>query len=139
MKLASLSLLFSSLMVSCATKDLDNVPPGTLGIIVAHEVECTSQRDGQFTLPAGHYRAEAQSSKGIYYAAPEPLKTSGVIRAGRERGGLFIAKEGWQWLWTGHPYFEVEENKTSILGKRGIMMPNHYKFEPYVNYTRAKN
>ena len=138
MKLASLGLLLSCLMVSCTTKDLENCPPDTSGIIVANEVECTTQRDGMFTLPAGHYRAEAQSSKGTYYVAPEPLKTSGIIRAGRERGGLFIAKKGWQWLWTGHPYFEVEENKTSILGKRGIIMPKHYKFEPYVNFTRAK-
>lgn len=138
MKFASLGLLFSCLMVSCATKDLENCPPDTPGIIVANEVEITTQRDGNFTLPAGHYRAEAQSSKGTYYVAPEPLKAMGIIRAGRERGGLFIANEGWQWAWTGHPYFEVEENKTSILGKRGIIMPNHYKFEPYVKYTRAK-
>ncbi len=136
MKHLLFSILAASLLVSCATKDLEHCPPGTKGIIVASPVECT-HKDGKFTLPAGFYAPEAQSSKGIYYVAPERLKTTGIIRQGHERGGLFIANEGWQWAWTGHPAFEVSENKTSILGKRGILMPTHFKFEPYVNYKKA--
>ncbi|MFO1486264.1 MAG: hypothetical protein U1F71_23080 [Verrucomicrobiaceae bacterium] len=135
MKYLLFSVLTSSLLTSCAVKELELCPPGTPGIIVAHEVQCT-HKDGHLTLPAGLYRAEAQSPKGIYYVAPERLKTSGLLRSGHERGGLFIANEGWQWAWTGHPAFEVKENETSIFGKRGIIMPLHYKFDPYVNYTR---
>jgi hypothetical protein len=138
MKFAPLGLLLTLLTASCSTKDLERCPPGTPGIIVSQAVEC-SHKDGKFTLPAGLYQAEAQSRKGTYYVAPERLKTSGLIRGGHERGGLFIANEGWQWAWIGHPGFEVEENKTSILGKRGIIMPTHYKFEPFVSYKKAKN
>lgn len=127
----------SCLLVSCATKDLDHCEPGTPGIVVAQAVECT-HKDGKFTLPAGLYQAEAKSSKGTYYVAPERLKTDGIIRDGHERGGLFIANEGWQWAWTGHPGFEVAESETSIMGKRGLIMPVHFKFEPYVPYTVAK-
>jgi len=131
-------LLLSCLLASCATKDLEECAPGTPAIQIAQAVECT-HKDGRFTLPAGIYQPEARSSKGIYYVAPEPLKTSGIIRSGRERGGLFIANEGWEWAWIGHPGFEVHENKTSILGKKGIIMPTVYKFEPYVNYTQVKS
>jgi len=131
-------LLTSCLLISCASKDLERCAPGTPSIQVTQAVECT-HKDGKFTLPAGIYQPEAQSSKGIYYAAPERLKTVGMIRKGHERGGLFIANEGWQWAWVGHPGFEVDENKTSILGKRGIIMPTHYKFEPYVKVTPVKS
>lgn len=137
MKHLLLSALASCLLLSCATKDLEQCAPGTRGIIVAEAVQCT-HKDGKLTLPAGLYQPEAQSAKGIYYVAPERLKTTGIIRDGHERGGLFIANEGWQWAWIGHPAFEVEENKTSILGKRGIIMPTHFKFEPFVHYTKAK-
>ena len=137
MKHLLLSVFTSCLLLSCATKDLEHCAPGTKGIIVAQEVQCT-HKDGKLTLPAGLYQAEAQSAKGIYYVAPERLKTTGIIRDGHERGGLFIANEGWQWAWIGNPAFEVEENKTSILGKRGIIMPTHFKFEPFVHYTKAK-
>ncbi len=124
-------------LVSCATKSLDRCPPGTPGIIVAAPVECT-HKNGTLILPAGSYVAEAQSPKGIYYVAPEPLKTDGILRHGRERGGLFIAHEGWQWAWTGHPGWEVDQSATTITGKRGIIMPTHYKFEPFVSYQKAK-
>lgn len=130
------ALLASCLLVSCASKDLERCPPGTPAIKVAQAVDCT-HKDGKFTLPAGIYQPEAQSSKGIYYVAPERLKTTGIIRQGHERGGLFIANEGWEWAWIGHPGFEVDENKTSILKKRGILMPTCYKFEPYVKYTKV--
>ncbi len=132
------ALLSSCLLISCAPKNLEHCAPGTPAIKVAQAVECT-HKDGKFTLPAGIYFHEAQSSKGIYYAAPEPLKTVGMIRHGHERGGLFIANEGWQWAWIGHPGYEVQENKTSILKKRGIIMPTHFKFEPYVPYTKVKS
>lgn len=137
MKHLLLSFLATSLLVSCSTKDLEHPAPGTPGIRVAQAVECT-HKDGKFTLPAGDYMPEAQSAKGIYYVAPERLKTVGIIRDGHERGGLFIANEGWQWAWIGHPGFEVEENKTSYFKKKGIIMPTHFKFEPYVKYTRLK-
>lgn len=130
------ALLASCLLVSCASKDLERCAPGTPAIKVAQAVDC-QHPDGKFTLPAGIYQPEAQSSKGIYYVAPERLKTTGIIRKGHERGGLFIANEGWQWAWIGHPGFEVDENKTSILKKRGILMPTVYKFEPYVKYTKV--
>ena len=134
---ALFACLLASLLISCATKELERCPPGTPGIILSQPVECT-HKDGRFTLPAGHYQAEAQSPKGIYYAAPERLKTDGIIRAGQERGGLFIAREGWQWAWTGHPGWEAEQSATTITGKRGIIMPTHYKFEPWVRYQVAK-
>ncbi|MCF7788391.1 MAG: hypothetical protein K9N47_19885 [Prosthecobacter sp.] len=132
------ALLTSCLLISCASKDLERCAPGTPAIKVSQAVECTYP-DGKFTLPAGIYQPEAQSSQGIYYVAPERLKTTGIIRQGHERGGLFIAKEGWQWAWIGHPGFEVDENQTSILGKRGIIMPTHYKFEPFVKVTPVKS
>lgn len=134
---ALFACLLASSLNSCATKELERCPPGTPGIILSQPVECT-HKDGRFTLPAGHYQAEAQSPKGIYYAAPQRLKTDGIIRAGQERGGLFIAREGWQWAWTGHPGWEVEQSATTITGKRGIIMPTHYKFEPLVRYQVAK-
>ncbi len=131
-------LLLSALLVSCAQRDLERCPPGTPAIKLAQAVECTHP-DGKYTLPAGIYQPEAQSAKGIYYVAPERLKTtSGIMRKGHERGGLFVANEGWEWIWTGHPGFEVDENKTSIFKKRGILMPTVYKFEPYVKYTKVK-
>ena len=137
MKRLLFAILGSCLMISCSTKDLERTALGTPGITLAEAVECT-HKHGKLTLPAGIYQAEAQSAKGIYYVAPERLKTTGIIRDGHERGGLFIANEGWQWAWIGNPAFEVEENKTSILGKRGIIMPTHFKFEPFVKYTKAK-
>ncbi len=131
-------LLASSLLISCAPKDLERCPPGTPSIRLAHAVDCTYP-DGRFTLPPGTYTPEAQSTKGIYYVAPERLKTVGFIRKGHERGGLFIAKDGWQWAWVGHPGFEVDESRTAVLHKRGILMPTHYKFEPFVKYTKVKS
>ncbi|WP_395748520.1 hypothetical protein [Prosthecobacter sp.] len=133
------SLLLSSLLISCATqpRDLERAAPGTPSIRVSQAVDCTYP-DGKFTLPAGIYQPEARSSKGIYYVAPERLKTTGIIRDGHERGGLFIANEGWQWAWTGHPGREAADSEYTILGKRGIIMPTHYKFEPYVKYTTLK-
>ncbi len=130
------SLLLATSLVSCATKDLERCTPGTPGIILSEPVEC-KHKDGKFTLPAGHYQPEAQSPKGIYYVAPERLKTDGIIREGHERGGLFIAREGWQWAWTGHPGWEVDQSATTITGKRGIIMPTHYKFDPFVKYQVA--
>lgn len=138
MKHLLFTLLASCLIASCAPKDLERCAPGTPAIKITQAVECT-HKDGKFTLPAGIYQPEAQSAKGIYYVAPERLKTVGFIRKGHERGGLFIANEGWEWAWVGHPGFEVDENKTSILGKKGIIMPTHYKFEPYVKYTKVKS
>jgi hypothetical protein len=137
MKHLLFGLLISCLFISCSARDLDHCPAGTPGIRVAQAVECT-HKDGKFTLPAGVYTPEAQSSKGIYYVAPERLKTVGMIRHGHERGGLFIAKEGWQWAWIGHPGFEVQEARTSLFHKKGIIMPTHFKFEPYVKYTPVK-
>jgi hypothetical protein len=137
MKRFLLSAAATCLMVSCSTKDLTRCPPGTPGIIVAEETECT-HKDGKFTLPAGHYQPEAMSAKGIYYVAPVRLKTTGIIRDGHERGGLFIANEGWQWAWIGHPGFEADQSATTFLGKSGIIMPTHFKFEPYVKYKKAK-
>lgn len=137
MKHLLFSLLASCLLISCASNGLELCLPGTKGIIVAKPVECRHE-DGKIWLPAGLYEPEAQSSKGIYYVAPERVKTSGIIRAGQERGGLFIANEGWQWAWTGHPRFEAEQSKTTILGQNGIIMPTHYKFEPFVSFTREK-
>lgn len=133
---ALLGFLVATSLVSCATKELERCPPGTPGIILSEPVECR-HKDGKFTLPAGHYQPEAQSPKGIYYVAPERLKTNGIIREGHERGGLFIAREGWQWAWTGHPGWEVDQSATTITGKRGIIMPTHYKFEPFVKYQVA--
>ena len=134
------SLLSLSLLASCAThpRDLGRCAPGTPAIRIAQAVDCTYGHGGKFTLPAGIYQPEAQSSKGIYYVAPERLKTTGIIRDGHERGGLFIANEGWQWAWTGHPGREVADSEITILGKRGILMPSHFKFEPYVKYTKVK-
>lgn len=131
-------LIASCLLSSCSTKELELPAPGTPPIIVSQTVECTTQNNEKITIPAGTYQAEARSSKGIYYVAPTPLKTAGIIRQGNERGGLFIANEGWQWVWIGHPGFEVRENETSILGKRGIIMPTHAKFDPFVPYKVAK-
>lgn len=131
------ALLASCLISSCAPFELERTAPGTPGIVVAQEVQIT-HKDGKFTLPAGQYQAEAQSPKGIYYVAPERLKTVGIIREGHERGGLFIANEGWQWAWIGHPGFEADQSSKTILGKRGIIRPTHFKFEPFVNYTKAK-
>ncbi len=122
------------LSLSCSTKDLEAPAPGTPPIVVAQAVEVTTQHNERVTLPAGTYVAEARSSKGIYYVAPERLQVPGIIRGGAERGGLFIANEGWQWVWRGHPGFEVKENETSAFGKRGIIMPTHAKFEPTVPY-----
>ena len=138
MKHLLFGLLTSCLLISCAPKDLTRCAPGTPAIRVAHAVECTHAH-GKFTLPAGVYQPEAQSAKGIYYTAPERLKTIGIIRQGHERGGLFIAKEGWEWAWIGHPGFEVDESRTSFLHEKGILMPTHFKFEPYVNYTKVKS
>jgi hypothetical protein len=137
MKHLLFGLLTSSLLISCSPKDLTHCAPGTPSIRVAEAVECTHAH-GKFTLPAGVYQPEAQSAKGIYYTAPERLKTIGIIRKGHERGGLFIAKEGWQWAWIGHPGFEVQESRTSFLHEKGIIMPTHFKFEPYVKYTTVK-
>lgn len=131
-------LLACCLLSSCTTKELELPAPGTPAIIVAAPVVCTTQYDEKVTLPAGTYRAEARSPKGIYYAAPTPLKTSGLVRKGSEHGGLFIANEGWQWVWTGHPGYEISQSGTTILGKRGIIMPTHAKFDPYVPYKTAK-
>lgn len=130
-------VLVATLLASCAAKQIERCPPGTPDIIVPAAVACT-HKDGTMTLPAGRYAAEAQTPRGIYYVAPEPVTTNGIIRKGKERGGLFLAHEGWQWLWTGHPGWEVDQSATTITGKRGIIMPTHYKFEPFVSYQKAK-
>jgi hypothetical protein len=31
----------------------------------------------------------------------------------------------------------VDQSATTITGKRGIIMPTHYKFEPFVKYQVA--
>ncbi len=137
MKLLPLCLLATLALISCAPIELERPSAGTPGIVISQEVPC-SHKDGKFTLPAGYYQAEAKSAKGIYYVAPERLKTNGIIRQGHERGGIFIANEGWQWAWTGHPGWEVDQSATTIFGKRGIIQPKHYKFEPFVPYKMAK-
>jgi len=129
-------VIATTLLVSCAPKQLERCAPGTPGIILADAVECT-HKSGRFVLPAGRYIAEARSPSGIYYTAPEPLKSNGILRQGQERGGLFIANEGWQWAWTGNPGWEVDQSASTITGKRGILMPTHYKFEPFVHYEKT--
>jgi len=137
MKRFLLTLPLICTLNSCAPFELERCAPGTPGIILSEAVECTHP-DGKLTLPAGLYQAEAETPKGIYYVAPGRLKTNGIIRQGQERGGLFIAKEGWQWAWTGNPGWEADQSKITVLGKKGIIEPVHYKFEPYVPYKLAK-
>jgi hypothetical protein len=128
--------LVAMFLASCAAKQLERCPPGTPGILVPATVKCT-HKNGTIILPAGEYAPEAQAPEGIYYVAPEPVTTNGVLRKGKERGGLFIAHEGWQWLWTGHPAWEVDQSATTFTGKRGIIMPTHYKFEPFITFQKT--
>jgi hypothetical protein len=113
-------------LASCASRVMLEAPAsGTLGIRVAEE-QTVEHRFGKAVFPAGMYAAEAQSAEGIYYAAPAPVKTGGVIHGGKEHGGLFLDKQGRQALWIGQPGYQLQQAPGTVLGNWGVETPITY-------------
>jgi len=111
------------LLASCASKGKIEAPDaGTPGIIIAQE-ETREHYWGKVVFPAGLYKPEAKSQDGIYYAAPTPLNTGGVIRGGKEHGGLFINKAGSQGMWIGQPGYQLQLAPGTVMGSWGVETP----------------
>ena len=120
----ALILSISALLSSCVMfpSGIDHPDPGTPGIIVEKE-ETREHYWDKVVFPPGLYLPEAKSADGIYYAAPTPLYTGGVIRGGREHGGLFINHRGAQGMWVGQPGYQLKQAPGTVMGKRGVETP----------------
>lgn len=138
MKTALLFLLTGTLLSSCASKTLISAPDsGTQGIILPTE-QIAEHKWGKVTFPAGHYLPEATSEMGIYYAAPERVNTDGLLRGGREHGGLFIQNgTGYQYLWIGQPGYQLQQAPVTIMGQWGVETPLLYTLKERVKIAPA--
>ena len=134
------ALVFSvtCLLASCGTFSggIDYPDPGTPGIIVEEEVTREHYWD-KVVFPAGLYLPEAKSADGIYYAAPTAINTGGVIRGGREHGGIFISKHGAQGMWVGQPGYQLQQAPGTVLGKGGVETPILRALKTPVPYKTA--
>lgn len=126
--------LISSCIVSRGI--IDHPDPGTPGIIIEKETTREHYWDSVI-FPAGLYLPEAKSPEGVYYAAPTPLITGGVLKNGREHGGLFINKEGAQGMWVGQPGYQLQQAPGTILGKHGVETPILRALKTPVPYKTA--
>lgn len=133
MKSILLGLLAGAFLISCSSKSLILSPdPGTQGIILPTQ-QVAEHKWGKVTFPAGIYLPEAKSEKGIYYAAPERVNTDGMLRGGREHGGLFIQHStGYQYLWIGQPGYQLQQAPSTIMGQWGVETPLLYTLKERV-------
>ena len=106
---------------------------GTRGIVLATE-QVVPHKFGKITFPAGLYLPEASSEEGIYYAAPQPIHTGGVMKGGREHGGLFLRPDGGQAAWVGQPGYQLQQAPSTLLGARGVERPIRYGLLGSVQY-----
>lgn len=138
MKAILFPLLTSVLLSSCLTGGVIDYPdPGTPGIIVEQETTRDHYWD-KVVFPAGLYLPEAKSPEGVYYASPTPLITGGVLKGGKEHGGLFINKSGAQGMWVGQPAYQLQQAPGTIFGKRGVETPILRAISQPVPYRVAK-
>ncbi|MFN7564823.1 MAG: hypothetical protein ACK5TH_23825 [Prosthecobacter sp.] len=133
MKSTLLCLLMGTFLASCSSRSLILSPdPGTPGIILPTQ-QVAEHKWGKVTFPAGLYLPEAKSEKGIYYAAPERVNTDGMLRGGREHGGLFIQHgTGYQYLWIGQPGYQLQQAPGTIMGQWGVETPLLYTLKERV-------
>jgi hypothetical protein len=132
-------ILLSSLLACCSSKSLIQKPdPGTPGIILPEE-QSAEHRWGKVVFPAGLYLPEAKSEKGLYYASPSRVLTHGLLRGGREHGGLFIQHgTGYQSLWIGQPGYQLEQAPRTVLGAWGVETPLLYTLKHRVQIRPAR-
>ena len=110
---------------------------GTPGIVLAAE-QVAEHKYGKVTFPAGLYQPEAVSEIGTYYAAPGKVSTGGVMRGGKEHGGLFVARgSNQQFLWIGQPGYQLHEAPKTVLGQWGVETPLLYSLRTPVSLTQA--
>ena len=126
------------LLASCRSNNQIALPSaGTPGIMLAAE-QVAEHKYGKVTFPAGLYQPEAVSEIGTYYAAPGKVTTGGVMRGGKEHGGLFVARgSNQQFLWIGQPGYQLMEAPKTVLGQRGVETPLLYSLRTLVSYTQA--
>lgn len=138
MKNLLLCIWVGCLLTSCSSKSLIQTPDsGTRGIILPEE-QCAEHRWGKVVFPAGLYLPEAKSAKGIYYACPTRVQTHGLLRGGREHGGLFIQHgTGYQSLWIGQPGYQLEQAPRTVLGAWGVETPLLYTLKQRVQIRSA--
>lgn len=135
MKSALLLLAGLLSLASCSSKSLILEPdPGTPGIVFATE-QTAEHYWGKVIFPAGLYLPEAKSDEGIYYAAPEKVHTGGMLREGKEHGGLFVANgTGYQYLWIGQPGYQLQQAPGTIMGDWGVETPLRYTLKERVTF-----
>jgi hypothetical protein len=126
------------LLASCRSNNQIALPAaGTPGIVLKTE-QVAEHKYGKVTFPAGLYQPEAVSEIGTYYAAPGKVSTGGVMRGGKEHGGLFIARGSeQQFLWIGQPAYQLMEAPKTVLGQWGVETPLLYSLRSPVSITKA--
>jgi hypothetical protein len=138
MKLLLISILTTFGLVSCASKRLISHPePGTAGIVI--ETEQTAEHKwGKVTFPPGLYLPEAKDESGVYYAAPNRVRTGSITKGGTEHGGLYVAHgTGYQYLWIGQPAYQLQQAPSTIMGQWGVETPLRYVLKERIKISPA--
>jgi len=134
--LMKLSLHF--LMMACLAACVPLTPPpagtGELKLAQEEKRECKAAR---VVFPPGVYRPEIASEKGIFYLAPAPMRTEGVLIGGGYRGGLFIARDGRHAAWFGDARDDADERAGTLLGAMGASAPKLWVINPRLPVTPA--
>jgi hypothetical protein len=136
--LTTLAVL-SLVLASCGSNyHIDYPPAGTPGIVLKSE-QVADHKYGRVTFPAGRYVPEARSDQGIYYASPSKVMTGGVVRNGKEHGGLFLTHETFQQsLWVGQPGYQLQQASSTLMGKAGVETPIRFGLKTPISYTRER-
>ncbi|MBL9179282.1 MAG: hypothetical protein JNM65_14560 [Verrucomicrobiaceae bacterium] len=131
MKIAILSCLLvtSVLLASCGSVQL--AATDAPGLVLATE-ETRDCGRGRVVFPAGEYKAEVISAEGIYYKAPKPIRTYGVLIGRSEQGGVFVSNAvgNPQAAWFGDPKDNVDERPATFLGAIGWSAPKLWPCAP---------
>lgn len=129
-----LRFLITACLPACVS--LTAPPDGTCSLTLAQE-EKRDCKAARVVFPAGVYTPEIASERGIFYLAPAPLKTEGVLIGGGYRGGLFIARDGRQAAWFGDARDDADERAGTLLGAIGASAPKLWVITPRLLVTPA--
>lgn len=130
MKSSSLLPLVSTSLLLAACGSVRPVPADAPAIVLSQE-EARECGQGRVVFPVGIYQPEAASEKGIYYAAPSPLRTSGVLISRSKRGGIFVSNgQNTQAAWFGELRSDTDESPGTLLGAIGWSAPKLWPYTP---------
>jgi hypothetical protein len=113
---------------------LRKVAPTLPALRLAQEEARQCQR-ARVVFPAGDYRAEVESERGVFYAAPGEVRVEGVLIGGGERGGLFVARDGRHAAWFGDARESANERPQTFLDAVGASSPKLWLLDEQLPVT----